>query len=226
MHSKKLFAFVSIVMMVSLILTACEGETVVETVVVKETVVETVKETVIETVKETVIETVIEKETVIVAGTPEVKEVEVTKEVVTEVEVEVVVTATPVPPTAVPEVPTEKQMGGTLNIWQPNGWPDQSWPHRSNWERAWAISPIAERLFWAHADGTLEPWLATDYEVSDDGLVYTVHLRDDVMWHDGDALYGRGRQVQPADAQGSRFAAKRRSALWHDTHRPGGLQCR
>jgi peptide/nickel transport system substrate-binding protein len=98
----------------------------------------------------------------------------------------VVVTATPVPPTAVPEVPTEKQMGGTLNVWQPNGWPEPSTLHRSNWETAWAISPMIERIFWANSDGSLEPWLATGYDVSDDGLVYTVYLRDDVTWHDGE----------------------------------------
>jgi len=45
---------------------------------------------------------------------------------------------------------------------------------------------MSERIFWAHSDGTLEPRLATGYEVSDDGLVYTVHLRDDVTWHDGE----------------------------------------
>lgn len=34
-------------------------------------------------------------------------------------------------------------------------------------------------------DLTLAGDLATGYEVSDNGLEYTVHLRDDVMWHDG-----------------------------------------
>ncbi|WP_127142683.1 ABC transporter substrate-binding protein [Pelagibacterium montanilacus] len=38
-----------------------------------------------------------------------------------------------------------------------------------------------------YADGTLEvePSLATDWEVSEDGLVYTFTLRDDVTFHDG-----------------------------------------
>jgi peptide/nickel transport system substrate-binding protein len=177
--SRKTFALLCFVTVASLILSACEGETVEVTRVVQETVVE--KETVVETVveKETVLETVVEKETVV--------ETVVEKEtVVEEKEVEVVVTATPEPAPGEMEVPTEMQMGGTLNIWQPNGWPEQSWPHRSNWESSWAISPMRERLFWAHSDGSLEPWLATDWEVSDDGLVYTVTLRDDVTWHDGE----------------------------------------
>lgn len=35
------------------------------------------------------------------------------------------------------------------------------------------------------ADGSFQPWLATSWEVSGDGLTYTLHLRDDVTFHDG-----------------------------------------
>ena len=84
MFTKRLFALLSLVMAASLVLTACAGQEVEVTRVVKETVVE--KETVIQ--KETVVEkeTIVEKETVIVEGTPEVREVEVTKEVIKEVD--------------------------------------------------------------------------------------------------------------------------------------------
>lgn len=34
-------------------------------------------------------------------------------------------------------------------------------------------------------DGTYKPHLATGWEISDDGLVYTFTLRDDVVFHDG-----------------------------------------
>ncbi|WP_051298743.1 ABC transporter substrate-binding protein [Arthrobacter castelli] len=34
-------------------------------------------------------------------------------------------------------------------------------------------------------DGEIHPWLATSWEVSDDGLRYTFHLRDDVTFTDG-----------------------------------------
>lgn len=33
-----------------------------------------------------------------------------------------------------------------------------------------------------------QPLLATDWTVSDDGLVWTMNLRDDVTWHDGEAF--------------------------------------
>lgn len=35
---------------------------------------------------------------------------------------------------------------------------------------------------------TLEPDVATDWAVSEDGLTYTYNLRDDVLWHDGEQL--------------------------------------
>ncbi|MFB4278050.1 MULTISPECIES: ABC transporter substrate-binding protein [unclassified Nonomuraea] len=35
------------------------------------------------------------------------------------------------------------------------------------------------------ADGSFGPWLATSWQVSDDGLTYTLRLRDDVTFHDG-----------------------------------------
>jgi oligopeptide transport system substrate-binding protein len=35
------------------------------------------------------------------------------------------------------------------------------------------------------AEGTIEPAAAESYEVSEDGLTYTIHLRDDLTWHDG-----------------------------------------
>lgn len=148
---------------------------------------------------------------IIAACTPEPQIVEVIKEVEVEVEVTRVVTETiveegePVEVTRVvveteivevmvepeeevmAEPPSEPQQGGDLHIWQPNGWPEQSWPHRSNWESGWAISPMAETLFWALPDG-LEPRLATGWEVSDDGLEYVLSLREGVLWHDGEAF--------------------------------------
>ena len=38
------------------------------------------------------------------------------------------------------------------------------------------------------ADGTLEPSLATDWQISDDGLTYTFNLRPDVVFEDGTAF--------------------------------------
>jgi len=45
-----------------------------------------------------------------------------------------------------------------------------------------------DSLFYQTPDGSLEPRLATKYEVSKDGLTYTVHLRKDVKFSDGAPL--------------------------------------
>lgn len=43
-------------------------------------------------------------------------------------------------------------------------------------------------LFTLSPTGELEPNLASDISVDDDGLVHTVTLRDDVRWHDGEVF--------------------------------------
>ena len=113
---------------------ACAPATPEVVTVEKEVVVEKEKVVTVEVEKAVEVEKVV-KETVVV---------ETEKVVEKEVEKEVVVTATP----------TEKQMGGTLNIWQPNGWPETSWLHLSAWESVWATGPMREPLFWNLPDGT------------------------------------------------------------------------
>ncbi len=44
---------------------------------------------------------------------------------------------------------------------------------------------VLDSLVAQDADGSFVPWLATDWEISDDQLEYTFHLRDDVTFHDG-----------------------------------------
>ena len=44
---------------------------------------------------------------------------------------------------------------------------------------------VYEPLLYCDYDGTIKPHLAESWEISDDGLTYTFHLRDDILWHDG-----------------------------------------
>jgi peptide/nickel transport system substrate-binding protein len=44
---------------------------------------------------------------------------------------------------------------------------------------------IYDNLFEKNADGGYDPSICEDYDVSDDGLVYTFKIRDDVKFHDG-----------------------------------------
>ena len=47
---------------------------------------------------------------------------------------------------------------------------------------------VFEGLLDAETDGSMIPHLAHDYDISDDGLVYTFYLEEDVMFHDGSPL--------------------------------------
>jgi oligopeptide transport system substrate-binding protein len=47
------------------------------------------------------------------------------------------------------------------------------------------IHQIVEGLFEYRGDGSIEPAGATDFTVSEDGLVYTINLRPEAVWADG-----------------------------------------
>lgn len=50
----------------------------------------------------------------------------------------------------------------------------------------WVMNLVFEGLVRSTADGkSIEPCLATSWDISDDGLVYTFHLREDVKFSDG-----------------------------------------
>lgn len=47
------------------------------------------------------------------------------------------------------------------------------------------LNQLMESLYRYKGDGSIEPAGAESYEVSEDGTVYTVHLRQDALWSDG-----------------------------------------
>lgn len=49
-------------------------------------------------------------------------------------------------------------------------------------------SNIFEGLVWINEAGEIEPLLAEDWTISDDGLVYTFNIREGVTFHNGDPL--------------------------------------
>lgn len=59
-------------------------------------------------------------------------------------------------------------------------------PHASQLDSSATVNRnIYDSLVALDADGTLKPWLATKWEVSEDGKTYTFTLREDVTFHDG-----------------------------------------
>jgi peptide/nickel transport system substrate-binding protein len=64
-------------------------------------------------------------------------------------------------------------------------------PHQSPADIAGFFSrPILDSLVALNADGTLDPWLATEWSVSDDQLTYSFTLRDDVTFTNGEKFDG------------------------------------
>lgn len=50
------------------------------------------------------------------------------------------------------------------------------------------MKPVLENLIREHVDGTLHPWLATGWEVSEDKKAITFFIREGVKFHDGTDL--------------------------------------
>jgi peptide/nickel transport system substrate-binding protein len=47
------------------------------------------------------------------------------------------------------------------------------------------VNLVYDCLFQADADNIPQPWLVSDYTISDDQLTYTLNLHENVKWHDG-----------------------------------------
>ncbi|SDL81774.1 ABC transporter substrate-binding protein [Nonomuraea jiangxiensis] len=76
--------------------------------------------------------------------------------------------------------------GGTLVLGENGQEPPCLDPHgNASSDGPVATVPVADSLVWFDADGTIEPWLADSWNVSDDGLTYTFKLRHGVKFHDG-----------------------------------------
>lgn len=148
-----------------------------------------------EVIEREVIVTQIVEETVIVEGTPQVVEVEVTKVIQVTVEVEKVVTATP-------EVVVEEE-GPTgqiiisetadINVVDPKFMKGRQAQN--------VLRLMFDSLY--HRDNNMQivPWLATSYENPDE-LTWRFHLREDVVFHNGnsftadDVAFTLGRLVE------------------------------
>jgi peptide/nickel transport system substrate-binding protein len=97
------------------------------------------------------------------------------------------------PPTAAPtsaggESPTAEMpaLGGSKLIYGLTLAPSGIDPHvNASSELGIPLTSVYDTLVWQDLSGEFVPGLAKSWEISDDGLIYTFHLRDDVVFHDG-----------------------------------------
>lgn len=86
------------------------------------------------------------------------------------------------------EEPAGPPVGGTLRFAQ-YGDPDTLDAHRTSLlVSANVLQFLGAALVYLDPDTNVVPWLAESWEVSDDGLVWTFSLRDDVKFSNGDPL--------------------------------------
>ncbi|MCK9860089.1 ABC transporter substrate-binding protein [Paenibacillus sp. ATY16] len=87
--------------------------------------------------------------------------------------------------TDTPAASTEVKQGGELTYALATS-PDTLDPHRSGLAVAVrVIRTIYDSLVVQLPDNSIKPWLATSWEISEDGLSYTFKLRQDVKFQDG-----------------------------------------
>ncbi|UZF56552.1 ABC transporter substrate-binding protein [Gordonia polyisoprenivorans] len=75
--------------------------------------------------------------------------------------------------------------GGTLTFYDPVQY--TAWTSTNSiWSNSQVTDNLTERLVWQDPKtGDFAPWLAKSWEISDDHLTYTFHLRDGVTFSDG-----------------------------------------
>jgi peptide/nickel transport system substrate-binding protein len=99
-------------------------------------------------------------------------------------------TAAPVQPTPAPGEPTALPVEGektVLRVTQPL--PLFIDPAvGSDYVSSTALANLYDSLVFPTKAGGIDPWLAESWDVSDDGLTYTFHLRQGVKFHDGSEL--------------------------------------
>ena len=94
-----------------------------------------------------------------------------------------------VEPTQTGEVvaPTEHNPDSIVRFTE--DWPTYIDPAVGNdFSDSMAIINLYDSLVFPQLDGSIIPWLATEWTVSDDSLTYTFKLREDVKFHNGDQL--------------------------------------
>lgn len=87
-----------------------------------------------------------------------------------------------------------------FNFNEPNGIESLDPITANNYPAINVLINVCEGLVEYDKDAKLQPALAKSYEISEDGKLYTFHLRNNIYFHDDDCFTGKkGRKVTAAD---------------------------
>jgi peptide/nickel transport system substrate-binding protein len=86
--------------------------------------------------------------------------------------------------------PTEEAAaGGGSQLRVTFSWPTYIDPAVGNdYSSSTSLANLYDTLVFPNGEGGVDPWLAESWDISDDDLTYTFHLRQGVMFHDGSEL--------------------------------------
>lgn len=100
--------------------------------------------------------------------------------------------ATTTPVTAETQAPTSPTTAPVtqMRVFRESfSWPDRIDPAVGNdFASSTSLANLYDTLVFPNAEGGVDPWLATSWDISADGMTYTFHLRSGVKFHDGSLL--------------------------------------
>jgi peptide/nickel transport system substrate-binding protein len=98
----------------------------------------------------------------------------------------IVETQAPVQPTT---APTTAPVAQKRVFRESFSWPDRIDPAVGNdFASSTSLANLYDSLVFPNAKGGVDPWLATSWDISADGMTYTFHLLSGVKFHDGSLL--------------------------------------
>ena len=101
----------------------------------------------------------------------------------------------------------------TLTLALPNNPSNFDPAHQSNHDAMACAQVVFENLCEVDTNGKIQPALATDWKVSDDGMTYWFNLRDDVYFHNGQKFTAEDVKYSYDTVRDKKYKIRRRS-LW------------
>ena len=101
----------------------------------------------------------------------------------------------------------------TITLALPNNPANFDPAHQANHDTMACSQVVFENLIELDTDGNIQPMLAKEWSVSDDGMTYTFDLRDDVYFHNGQKMTAEDVKYSYDTVRDKKYKLRRRS-LW------------